>query len=310
MNSLKEALENYLTMRRNLGFKLHEHGAALSDFVSFLEQKGASHITTNLALEWAQKPIACRPAYWASRLRYVRGFASYRSASDNRTEIPASGLLPYRPQRARPYLYTDNEIQQLLEAALNYSRTTVFKRQTYYCLLGLLAVTGMRISEVLALKLKNVDLKAGVLTVEGSKFGKSRLIPLHVSTQKRLAAFILRRRRFLKGQKSEYFFVSNLGNRLDKGQIARVFYTLSRQVGLRGKTSSFGPRLHDFRHAMATKVLRQWYQNGENVEARLPILSTFLGHVHVSDTYWYLTACPDLMGEVVSRLESWWEVKS
>ncbi len=309
MNSLTESLRNYLTMRRGLGFKLHDDEKALLDFVSFLEQKNVSFITINLALEWAQKPIKCKPAYWAARLRYVRGFARYRSAEDERTEIPVNELLPYAPKRARPYLYSDEEVRQLLQAALDYSRTTLFKRHTYYCLLGLLAVTGMRISEALGLKLKNVDLKAGVLTVEGSKFGKSRLIPLHASTQKVLASFILRRRRFLKGQKSDYFFVSNLGNRLDKGQVSRAFYALSRKTGLRGKNSSSGPRLHDFRHVFAVKTLIRWYQSGENVEARLPILSTFLGHVHVADTYWYLTACPELMGGAAKRLEAWWEVK-
>lgn len=310
MSTLKEALCSYLTMRRNLGFKLHSDGKALSDFISFLDKKGASHITTSLALEWAQQPTKAKPAYWATRLRYVRGFARYLSAFDKRNEIPASDLLPYNPERARPYLYSDTEIKQLLQAALDYSRTTHFKRRTYYCLFGLLAVTGMRINEALSLKLKNVDLKAGILTVEGSKFGKSRLIPLHASTQKVLSSFMLLRRRFLKGKRSDFFFVSNLGNRLDKGQVSRAFYALSRKIGLRGKNSSSGPRIHDIRHVFAVKTLIRWYKNGKNVEARLPVLSTFLGHVHVADTYWYLTACPELMSRAVKRLDTWWRKKS
>jgi len=310
MNTLREAVKDYLAMRRNLGFKLRYAGTALLGFVSFLEQQGASHISTRLALEWAQKPDSASPAHWARRLSVVRGFARYRMASDERTEIPSNALLPYRPKRARPYLYTDNETSQLLEAALNLPRTTHFKRRTYYCLLGLLAVSGMRIGEVLGLKIANVDLSAGVLTIEDGKFGKSRLVPLHDSTLKVLAEYMSHRSQFLNGQPADHFFVSNLRNRLDGGQIRRMFYTLSRRVGLRGQNSSSGPRLHDFRHVFAIKTLLRWYQGGENVEARLPVLSTFLGHVHVADTYWYLTACPELMGEAVKCLENWWEVKS
>jgi integrase len=293
-----------------LGFKLRDAGIGLLDFVSFLEQQGAASITTALALEWAQQPSSARPAEWARRLSYVRGFARYRSATDSRTEIPPWGLLPHRPERARPYLYTDTEIQQLLEAALHLAPAGGLRAWTYHVLLGLLAVTGIRISEALGLTLEDVDVQAGVLTVRGTKFGKSRLVPLHASTQQVLAAYTLRRGDCLAGRHAVSFFVSRRGTRLDGATVRRTFYTLSRQIGLRGPSAHHGPRLHDFRHRFAVQTLVQWYRAGEEVGPRLPILSTYLGHVQVSDTYWYLTACPELMGLAVQRLEQRWEVRS
>jgi integrase/recombinase XerD len=303
-------VEDYLTMRRGLGFKLYHDGKRLLAFVSFLEERGATHITTSLALEWAQRPSPAQPATWAQRLRQVRGFARYRSATDPRTEIPSSKLLPHRPGRARPYLYSDQEIKQLLNAALKLPPADGLRRWVYYALLGLLAVSGLRISEAIGLKLEDVDLSEGILTVRGAKLGKSRLVPLHASTRQVLADYKLRRADFLAGRSASYFFITQRGNHLDTGDVHRIFYLLSRQTGLRNPDSNRGPRLHDFRHRFAVETLLHWYCAGEDVERRLPVLSTYLGHVHVSDTYWYLTACPELMGLAVKRLEDRWEVQS
>jgi len=310
MNTLREAVEDYLTMRRGLGFKLRRDGQRLLDFVSFLEERGAASITSALALEWAQQPSSAQAVTWAQRLSYVRGFARYRSATDPQTEIPSSKLLPYRPERARPYLYTDQEIEHLLNAALKLPPADGLRRWVYHALLGLLAVSGLRISEAIGLKLEDVDLSQSILTVRGAKLGKSRLVPLHASTRQVLANYKLRRDDFLAGRSASYFFISQRGNHLDTGDVHRTFYLLSRQVGLRDPDSSSGPRLHDFRHRFAVETLLRWYRAGEDVERRLPVLSTYLGHVHVSDTYWYLTACPELMGLAVERLEHRWEVQS
>lgn len=310
MNTLREAVEDYLAMRRGLGFKLHRDGKRLLDFVSFLEERGATSITTSLALEWAQQPSPAQPATWGQRLSYVRGFARYRSAMDPQTEIPSSRLLPYCPGRARPYLYTDQEIEHLLNAALKLPPADGLRRWIYHALLGLLAVSGLRISEAIGLKLEDVDLGEGLLTVRGAKLGKSRLVPLHVSTRQVLANYKLRRDDFLAGRPASYFFISQRGNHLDTGDVHRTFYLLSRQTGLRDPDSSSGPRLHDFRHRFAVETMLRWYRAGEDVERRLPVLSTYLGHVHVSDTYWYLTACPELMGLAVKRLEHRWGVQS
>jgi integrase/recombinase XerD len=274
----------------------------LSDFVSFLEDQGAHHITIPLALAWAQQK-STQPAEWARRLTSVRGFARYWSATDPQTQIPPWSLLPHRTRRAHPYLYTEKEIGALLKAAQQLGGLLGL---TYYCLLGLLSVTGLRVSEVLSLKILDVDLVKGILVIVGSKFGKSRLVPIHPSTQKVMVQYARQRDRAL-GQDLTYFFVSRRGHRLDGGQVRRTFYRLSRQVGLRGPTASHGPRLHDFRHRFAAQTLVNWYRSSQEVERRLPILSTFLGHGHVSDTYWYLTICPELMGLVVKRIEKHWE---
>jgi integrase/recombinase XerD len=307
MTTLRTSVQDYLAMRRGLGFKLRDAGRKLLNFVSFMECKHASHITTDLALEWAQKPKSVLPAERARRLNYVRGFARYQSAIDPRTQIPPRGLLPFRPQRIRPYIYTEQEIERLLAAARALPPAGGLRGRKYHCLFGVLSVSGLRIGETLKLKLDDVDLHKNVLTIHKTKFGKSRLVPIHSSTRKVLIDYMQQRSRFLAGRSSPHLFVSATGNRLDTAAVRRTFYLLSRQIGLRGPTASHGPRLHDFRHYFAVKTLLDWYRSGLEIEPRLPILSTYLGHVRVSNTYWYLNSVPELMGQAVHRLERHWE---
>jgi integrase/recombinase XerD len=310
MNTLRQAVQQYLSLRRSLGFKLRDAGKALLDFVKFMERHRTPYITQALAL-WAQQPADVQPAHWAQRLSFVRGFARHRSATDPRTQIPAQGLLPFRPRRARPYLYSHDEIRRLLRA----TRKMPYRYQlgklrpwTYHCLFGLLTVSGLRLGEARNLELKDVDLEVAVLTIRNTKLGKSRLVPLHASTCKVLAHYIARRQRHWAGRPvSSYLFVSNWGNRLDTGEIHRTFYALSRQIGLRGLSDNHGPRLHDLRHRFATNTLIRWYRSNQDPERRLPILSAYLGHVHVADTQWYLSGCPELMREAMRRLEHRWE---
>jgi integrase/recombinase XerD len=309
VNLWREAVEDYVVMRRSLGFKLLDAKVGLISFASFLEQRRAAHITVSLAMEWAQKAKHARPAEWARRLSFVRGFARHWSAHDPQTEVPPSGLLPHRPGRAHPYLYSDAEIRQLIEAARQLPSARGLRGPTFHCLLGLLAVAGLRISEARNLRTEDVDLTEGILTIRAAKFGKSRLVPIHPSTRTVLSNYASERDRFL-ARRPETFFVSSRGTRLDGAEIRRTFYYLSRQVGLRGDSDSHGPRLHDFRHRFAVETLVQWYRSGQDIERRLPILSTYLGHVHVADTYWYLTACPELMGLAVKRFEDYWEKQS
>jgi integrase len=314
MNTLRQALHEYLSLRRNLGYKLREAGKALLDFVKFMEQQGALYITEALALTWAQQPANAQPAYWAQRLSFVRGFARYRGSSDPRTQIPSPGLLPFQPKRARPYLYSDEEIKRLLRAALEmphrYERGALLP-WVYYCLFGLLSVSGLRLGEARNLELQDVDLEAGVLTVRNAKFGKTRLVPLHATTCQVLAEYLARRQAHWAGRAvSSYLFVSSWGNRLDSGQIHRAFYVLSRQIGLRGASDSHGPRLHDLRHRFATSTLVNWYRADQDPGRLLPLLSAYLGHVHVADTQWYLEGSPELMLEAMQRLERRWEGQS
>ena len=311
MSTLRQAVQDYIEMRRGLGFKLHEAGRGLIDFAAFLEHNDAPYITTELALAWAQQPSHAQPSHWAKRLGYVRGFARHRAAADPRTQVPPGGLLPFRPKRARPYLYSKEEVQRLLSAALEMPcRYThcMLRPWTYYCLFGLLSVSGLRLGEARNLRLSDVDLDAAVLTIRGTKFGKSRLVPMHASTCGVLQDYIERRRQHCAAQAaSPYLFTSQMGNRLDRGDIHRTFYALSRRIGLRGPTDSHGPRLHDMRHVFATNTLVRWYQAEQDPERLLPILSTYLGHVHVADTQWYLSGSPELMKEAMRRLERCWE---
>jgi integrase/recombinase XerD len=311
MTTLRAAVRAYLAMRRDLGFHLRETGRLLLQFVAFMEQHRATTITTRLALAWAKQPQTVQAVESARRLSMVRIFARYRRTFDPRTEIPPDGLLPYRPKRARPYLYSDEEIRRLVCAArtmpYHYKRGAL-RPWVYSCLFGLLSVSGLRLGDARNLELHDVDLQAAVLTIRGAKFGKTRLVPLHPSACKALADYLRRRQQHWERRPvSSYVFVSSWGNRLDVGDIHRTFYALSRQIGLRGHADRHGPRIHDLRHRFAAKTLWRWYRTGEDPERRLPVLSAYLGHVHVSDTYWYLSAWPELMREAMRRLEQRWE---
>jgi integrase len=239
----------------------------------------------------------------------VRGFAKYRSATDSRTEIPPSTLLPRLRHRARPYIYTEDEIQRLLDAVIKRKFRNHFNAKTYYCLLGLLAVAGLRSGEAIRLKCEDVDLINGVLVIRGTKFGKSRLVPLHPSTQKVLRDYQKRRESYLAGRPVAHFFISGRGTPILQSEIYRIFNSLSVQIGLRHPSAKGGPRPHDFRHRFAVHTLLRWYRSGLEIEPRLPLLSTFLGHVCITSTYWYLTANPELMGLAVKRLERRWGEK-
>jgi integrase/recombinase XerD len=306
MNAWPKAIRDYLAVRRSLGFKLDRAGTELADFGRFLHRRAADHVTVPLAMKWARSQ-SIGLQHSAQRLSFVRGFARYRRAMDPRTEIPPIGLLPFRPRRARPYLYSDREIHDLLAAALRLSPDDALRRWVFRTLYGLLAVSGLRVGEAMQLRLGDVDLQAGVLTIRGAKFGQARLVPLHVSTKHALRAYRSRRDRYFTGrQASDYFFASKRGNRLVGSEVRRVFYILSRQIGLRGLAASHGPRLHDFRHRFAVETLIRWYRNGVDPERHIQILSTYLGHIHVADTYWYLTACPALMASAMERVENRW----
>ena len=308
MIPLRKAVEDYLILRRAMGFKLRDMAIALRHFVSFMEREGAGTITTNLALRWAMQPQQVQPAHWAARLSFVRSFARHLSAIDPQTEIPPQGLLPYHYHRCTPYLYTDDQIRRVINAAWNLPPTTGLRRWTYATLFGLLAVTGLRISEVIALQQDDVDLKEGILTIHLTKFKKSRLVPLHLSTTERLKRYASKRDAFYPKDMASRFFLSERGRPLTDCMVRWTFVKLSRQIGLRGLSDHFGPRLHDFRHRFAVTTLLQWYRSGIDVEQRLPLLSTYLGHTHVTDTYWYLRAVPELLALSKDRLEKRWEV--
>ncbi len=303
MKTLPQVLEDYLTLRRAMGFKLSEAGTLLPQFVAYLAQRGHTFITTAEAVEWATQPQHVQPAEWARRLRWVRGFARYHHASDPRTEIPPPALLPYRPQRRVPYLYSEAEIAQLLAAASRLPSALGLRAATYTTVFGLLVVTGMRISELVGLDNNDVELAGGWLTIRHSKFRKSRWLPLHLTTQQALRQYVTRRNHVHPCPHTPSFFVSEQGTRLLACTVRATFVRLAHQIGIRRPGDKQGPRLHDFRHRFAVQTLVRWYQEEVDVDRHLPELSTYLGHVKVSDTYWYLSATPELLGLATPRLD-------
>ena len=306
MNELRKALDDYITIRRSLGFELHSVARNLKQFIAFMESEGASHITTELALRWVKQPADIQPATRACRLAMVRRFAFWYSAKDPCTEVPPEGIIPHKYRRKPPYIYTNDEIKSIVRTAKHLPSPKGLRAFTYATLFGLLAVTGMRGSEALALDREDVNLEEGILTIKRTKFGKSRLVPVHSSTRDVLKDYADKRNKTFPRLTTRGFFVSERGVRIS-GCIARyTFAKISRQIGLRvpgpNNRHGRGPRLHDMRHRFAAQTLINWYREGLDVEREIPKLSTYLGHVHVNDTYWYLEAVPELLQLATERL--------
>jgi integrase/recombinase XerD len=300
MKSLRRSLDEYLTTRRALGFKLERDGSLLPEFIDYLAASGSRHITSQIAVAWATEPRDAHPAWWASRLIMVRGFAKYLQAIDPRHEIPPTELLPKRRRRSPPYIYAPSEIAALLAAAATLRLR--FPRATHHTLLGLLAVTGLRVAEALALDDTDVDLRRGVLVVRKTKFGKTREIPLHETTRRALVEYARVRDRVMRRRRTRSFFVSTARTRLIYNNVHRTFVRLLHSAGLADRRPR-RPRIHDLRHTFAVETVLRWYRAGEDVEAKLPTLSTYLGHIGPSSTYWYLTAVPELLQAATARLE-------
>jgi len=303
MSSLRTSLDEYLAVRRALGYQLRLTGRLLRRFVEFAEHVHADYITAELALTWAIQPAHAQPAQWANRLAMVRRFALYCAPNDPRTMAPPPDLLPYTYRRVAPYLYSEGQIIQLLKAARQLPSTIGLRPHTYATLFGLYASTGLRANEALHLRRDDVDLLHGVLTIRDSKFGKTRYVPVHPSTQYALQAYARRRDRLCRAPASPHFFLSDRGTRVTYDMLRWTFVKLSHQIGLRAPGDSHGPVLHGLRHRLAVQTLLSWYRRGIDVERHLPELSTYLGHAHITDTQWYLTATPQLLRAALKRVE-------
>jgi len=315
MIDYRAAAEDYLITRRAMGYKLAYQGRMLEQFVAYLDATGAEHLSIGHALAWAKQPPGAARAWCAVRLSTVRAFARYLSALDPATEIPPAGLIPTPSHRVVPYIYTADDIAGLLTAAGRLP--TAHRADTYQTLIGLVAVTGMREGEAVRLDRDDVDLEQGLLTIRDSKFGKSRQIPVHASTVEALAGYAARRdarRPRPDGRATRHapsrasFFTSSTGTRLLRDNVSTVFGCLVRDAGLVG-SSHRRPRLHDLRHSFAVHTLIRWYRQGLDVEQRLPLLSTYLGHIAPKSTYWYLSAVPELLELIAERLDAITEVE-
>ncbi|WP_318246586.1 tyrosine-type recombinase/integrase (plasmid) [Rhizobium sp. T1470] len=266
MTDLTEALEQYLTLRRSLGFNLQSQESRLRNFVEFAQARGAQHITSKLAVEWANHQ--CGPATWSSRLSTVRSFARHLKVDDPRTEIPPSGIFP--PQRRpRPFIYSDEQIADLL-ATMLVLHPASFRGLTYHHFFGLLASTGLRFSEAARLLREDADVEAGMLTIRETKFGKSRLVPLHPSTTDALRRYSADRDVCPIRRGSRFFFTGDRGRGLNDTSPHYSFILWTRQAGLREPTEAEGPRIHDLRHSFAVRTLLSWCRGGDDIERRLP----------------------------------------
>lgn len=303
MSAIGTAVREYLELRRALGFKLHLEGRWLEQFALFLGKRRRGHVTAKLALEWATQAKRAHLSHLARRLGVVRAFASFYATRDHRTEVPALGLIPAHYHRKPPHIYTDDEIAHLLRGTLQLPSKKGLRGQTYATLISLLVVTGMRIGEAVNLDREDIDLSTRLITVRRTKFGKSRFVPLSASSCRALERYAIRRDQTVPRQLTPSFLVGERGERLTVNVAEKTFVKLSRKVGLRSLTDRTGPRLHDLRHRFAVHTLLRWYRTGVDVERQLPKLSTYLGHAHPTDTYWYLSAAPELMHLVVARLE-------
>jgi len=306
MSALHEALTEYLATRRALGTQLGWPESSLRRFVDFVEAQGAEFVTTDVAVRWAVKSVGVQRATHARRLEIVRGFATWLQATDTRTQVPPHGLLPAGQRRPAPHIYCDREIADLMAAAGRLRSASGLRPATFKTLLGLLSATGLRPGEALTLDVKDVDLVGGVIAVRESKFGKSRFVPLEASARGALAAYAKFRDTVRPCRDTPAFLVTGRGSRLGPSATRRTFATLCQAVGLRHRLHARrigrGPRLQDIRHTFATRRLIEWYRAGLDADRLMPRLATYLGHVRVADTYWYIQAVPELLVLATERL--------
>jgi integrase len=300
--ALRDALGGYLDVRRALGYRLVRPEKLLNQFLDHLDAVGAATITAEAALAWACLPAGAHGTWWAYRLSVVRGFAAHLHTLDPTVEVPATDLLPWRARRASPYLYSQADIATLLTAAESLS--TPLRRATIATLIGLLAVTGMRVGEALALDRGDLDLEHGRLVVRHGKFGKSRELVLHPSTVTALRHYLRDRDRLHPAASSPALLISSAGTRLLYCNVHWTFHRLVQRAGLTPRSASCRPRIHDLRHSFAVNAMLDAYAAGQNGQHRLTLLSTYLGHVDPAATYWYLSASPELLALAAQRLEN------
>jgi integrase len=299
MTALADHLDDYLRLRRALGFQLGRHREELPHFVAFLDARAAEVVTVELAVAWARLPERIKPITVDYRLSTVRGFARYLHAIDPAHQIPPAGLLSVPRRRPAPYIYTPEQLGEVLDRTERLQPP--LRAATYRGLFGLLAATGMRLGEAIALRRADIDLDAGVVTVRHAKFDRLRLVPLHPSVTAALGVYASTRERLCPDPCVERFFVSVTGRGLRRSEADRVFGEIAASIGLR--TDVVHARVHDMRHAFAVHTLIDGHRDGADISALLPVLSTYLGHVEPANTYWYLSAVPELMQLVAARLD-------
>jgi integrase/recombinase XerD len=309
VSALEQALADYLQLRHSLGHEMAEAGRLLPGFVAYLDARGLPTVTIEAALAWAQQapksPAGRVTTIGPRRMTAARGFARYLSGIDAGTEVPPLGLMPRRGPWRQPYIYTAADIDALLAAARR-AIVSPLRAVTYHTLIGLLAASGLRIGEAIKLDRGDADWAQGVLLIRESKFGKSRLVPLHPSSMQALAGYARLRDQLQPDAAEPAFFTSLNRKRLIYAVVQLTFRQLIDDAGI-GAGASWPPRLHDLRHSFAVRTLLAWYQAGEDVQAKIPSLSTYLGHREPASTYWYLSAAPELLALAAARQDTAWQ---
>lgn len=305
MIALRKAATEYLAIRRGLGFKLRGHDRLLDDFIDYLERSGLDAVTVGAALAWATGPSSVSPIRWSQRLSAVRGFTRHLQCLDRGVKVPPGDLLTIRRSRPTPYLYSDGDVVRLLTAARALRPT--LRGATCEAVFGLLAATGMRIGEVIALDRDDVDLDHGVIEINDAKFRKHRRLPLHRSCITALLHYAEIRDSRCPRPGSPSFFISTRGTRLCQSGLHASFRKLAEEIGLFPAAGVGRPTVHGLRHSFAVASLRDWHEEGADPTGKLSVLSAYLGHADPAYTYWYLQACPELLGLAGERLARWEE---
>lgn len=308
MSALERALGDYLRLRHSLGHEMAEAGRLLPGLVSYLDAHDLATVTIEAVLAWAQQaptsPTGRATTVGPRRMTAARGFARYLSGIDPATQIPPLGLMPHRARRRRPFIYSPADIVELMRQA-RAMIVSPLRAATYETLIGLVAVTGLRIGEAIKLDRSDVDWAQGVLLIRESKFGKSRLVPLHPSSMQALDRFAQLRDELQPRSDESSFFVSLTHKRLLYPVVQQTFRQLVTNAGI-GTEAPSPPRLHDLRHSFAVTALLDWYRSEQDVRPKIPSLSTYLGHREPSSTYWYLSAAPELLALAAARRDTAW----
>lgn len=304
MRRFRERVEAYITLRRQLGYKLTGQVRLLRSFGCFLDDlHHTGPVTTDLALRWARSPRSKDPSNDARRLATIRGFLRHHAAYDMKSQVPPPWLLGSAIRRKPPHIYSADECAALLEATKQLYPLRGLRPRTYATLFGLLLCTGLRISEALGLEDSDVDLAQGLLTVRNGKYGKTRVVPLHPSAIKRLKKYRSLRDSLVARSKRPFFFCTQRAPRVTYAAARMTFQFLRRKLGWTSEGRARRPRVHDLRHTFAVRCLVRWHKEGVEVDRRIAHLATYLGHVTATDTYWYLSAVPELSALVGARFE-------
>lgn len=301
--NLSREIEIYIRVRQQLGFKLRLVKSFLLNFAAYVKKKKASYITTKLALEYAMRNPHCTLFQQSVKLRIIRRFALYLRTIDSRTEVPSEHLLACSYKRPAPYIYSDSEIYKMQVTFLKLPLKCYMERYTQYTLFGLLAATGMRISEALSLQCDSVDLKHGLITIRESKYKKSRKIPIHASVKSALKRYAVYRDKHCVVKSSSFFFVTVRGKELRADSFRQAFSTVLVLTGLKWKPGH-KPRVMDLRHTFAVGALVRCHKERRDATTMLVALSTYLGHENPANTYWYFSATPELLWYINNRLEN------